>query len=192
MYFRAQDVPHTVAVTKDAKELKTLEKPTKAAENQKVNNGNDHVLVEREDIKTEEISANDVRQQNSIGQDDNGIDDSEKTEEEYVEDFCEIDEDCDDEREEERPVEEEVEASHVETEMHNVTAERPVIEITAEFLELLEGFCMAAAQEFPSNIVDFACSYFTRIYRRRKALRKYSIEVSDLKMLSDVNWCGNI
>lgn len=51
---------------------------------------------------------------------------------------------------------------------------------------------MAAVQEFPSDIIDFAYRYFQQIYKRRNALRKYSIEVSDLALFSDVNWVGNI
>ena len=150
----------------------------------------DYVMVDHEDAKIGESIETEVPLQHSISQSDKS--DAQKTEDNYETDFFESDHD--DVREEKRPGEEDAKASLYE--MPAVTpekpVERPVVEITAEFLELMEGFCMAISQEFPSDIVDFACRYFQRIHRRRNALRKYSIEVSDLALFSDVNWVGNI
>ena len=171
---------------------KTIEKSDSATKNvDDSKEEEDYVIVHHEDAEIKESIENEVPLQNSISQSDKG--DAQKTEELYETDFFESDHD--DVREEERPGEEDAKTS-----LHEIPAEttekpaadRPVVEITAEFLELLEGFCMAISQEFPSDIVDFACRYFQRIHRRRNALRKYSIEVSDLALFSDVNWVGNI
>ncbi|XP_046858827.1 titin homolog [Xenia sp. Carnegie-2017] len=70
--------------------------------------------------------------------------------------------------------------------------QKPVIEISSDFLELLEGFCMAAVQEFPSNVIDFAYKYFQAIREKRKVLRSQSIDVSDIALISDIHWNGNI
>lgn len=72
------------------------------------------------------------------------------------------------------------------------TSEKPVVEIPLEFLELMEGFCMAVTQEFPSDLVDFAAQFFTRISKKRNQLRKYSIELSDQALFSEVAWSGTI
>ena len=72
------------------------------------------------------------------------------------------------------------------------TSEKPVVEIPLEFLELMEGFCMAVTQEFPSDLVDFASQFFTRISKKRNELRKYSIEISDQALFSEVAWSGTI
>jgi hypothetical protein len=164
-----QGTPLAGEVSKDAEALKTIEKPTESLENQNVIDGKeeeDYVMVDHEDVQTEGRIETELPHQDPISQDDKPGD-------------------RDDVREEERPGEEQTKAGEAKS-------ERPVVEVTAEFLELMEGFCMAAAQEFPTDVVDFACRYFQRIYKRRDALRKYSIEVSDLALFSDVNWIGNI
>lgn len=71
-------------------------------------------------------------------------------------------------------------------------SEPEVVEISLEFLELLEEFCMAVTQEFPSDLVDFAYRYFTRISKKRKEFKKHSIEISDEILFSEIDWNGAI
>ena len=183
LYFRAQEALQAAGVSKV---LKTIEKPTEATQNQSLNDGKEgYVMVNHEDAQSERSIESEAPHQDYISEDVKSY----NTEENYKADFCEGN--FDDVREEEQPGDEEAKASQAESPPGGNT-ERPVVEITAEFLELMEGFCMAAAQEFPGDIIDFACRYFQRIHKRRNALRKYSIEVSDLALFSDVNWVGNI
>ena len=73
-----------------------------------------------------------------------------------------------------------------------LTVEPEVVEISLEFLQMLEGFCLAASQEFPNNVVDFAARYFARILKRIAALRKYSIEPSDQALFFESGWTGTV
>lgn len=153
----------------------TVEKPSETAENATVDDGKEeeyeeYVIVDHQDVHAEERIVSEVPRQDLIPHDD-------------------IPRENSDAKEEESPGSEE---ATEETTSSAVIPERPVVEISSEFLELMEGFCMAAVQEFPSDIIDFAYRYFQQIYKRRNALRKYSIEVSDLALFSDVNWVGNI
>ena len=184
-----QETPTSVQVGNDSEEPIAIEKPVQANEIENVTDGkekDEYVIVEHEDTEIEKSIETAIPEQDSIDQDakPNNI---ENMEENYEYDFYESDRD--DIKEEKFPGGEEAKASHSET---PAIKERPVVEITAEFLELMEGFCMAASQEFPNDIIDFASRYFQRIQKRRNALRKCSIEVSDLALFSDVNWVGNI
>ena len=184
LYFRSNETSQAAKVGKDKK--KPVEKPTEVAEDQKINDWKEeegYVIVDHEDTQTEKNVETEVACQDSICEDIKpdvkNIEESSEEDRSYV-------------QEEEQSSSGEEEKAEDSQAQPVSSKERPVVEISAEFLELMEGFCMAAAQEFPSDIIDFACRYFRRIHKRRNALRKYSIEVSDLALFSDVNWIGNI
>lgn len=164
----------------------------------------DYVLVDLGDAEvTPETGIKEVHH-DSISENDTVVDkiELEEIEDAYEADFFESDGENDVHEptrdyviEEEQPGDErhdEAKAVSLETSDGPDNTPKPVVEISVEFLELLEGFCMAASQEFPNDVIGFACRYFTRISKRRNALRKYSIEVSDQALFSDMDWCGNI
>jgi clumping factor B len=183
-----KETQQAAKVSKDTEKPieKAMEEPIEVTEDQKVNELREeegYVIVDHEDVQTEESIETEVLCQDTICGD-------VKPDDKNTEESCEASDSCNDVRKEEQPEEEKAKAGQAEP--PSSSKERPVVEITAEFLELMEGFCMAVSQEFPSDIIDFACRYFQRIHKRRNALRKYSIEVSDLALFSDVNWIGNI